>query len=173
MDAKPPMRNFGLESNEFRLHGMSGFSLRQTKKLSQNEAVVRGTGTVILETGLNDLAYPDTDPATLARDLCVLADRKRRQYNVGKVIISQIINRDAAHQPTAGFNDRVQDANREIQNLAQNYPNVFYWKHRGVWNPNTQIFYMNVLHPGVHLNDEGNFTYHRSLHMAVKLFGNW
>ena len=100
--AKDPARqNLGLPYPMFRvrLHGMPGFSLEQTKRLAKNEDFVRGAGILILEVGTNDLADIGKDPTAFANELMELASKYLNHFSVGKVVISQILFREASNLP--------------------------------------------------------------------------
>ena len=82
-------------------------------------------------------------------------------FDVKKVVISQIIFRGVL--PHESFNNYVVTANESIKARATSIDNVYFWSHRGFWNPEIPILDHSGRFPGVHLNDEGNRKYLRSI----------
>ena len=62
--------NLGLDPSQFRIRfkGLSGLSFVQQQRLQYEEVVVRGAGIVYSDIGTNDLADPNYDPKTFAKD---------------------------------------------------------------------------------------------------------
>ena len=148
--------NLGLDSSQFRIRfkGLSGLSFAQQQRLQYKEVLVRGAGIVYFDIGTNDLADQNYDPKTFARDLCSYAEYLQVGYDVQKVIIGQILFREVL--PYDMFNNHVVFANEEIALRVAALPKIYFWHHRGFWNPSVSLLDHTGRYPGVHLNQEGN-----------------
>ena len=62
--------NLGLDPSQFRIRfkNLSGLNFVQQQWLQYDKVVVRGAGIVYFDIGTNDLADPNYDPKTFARD---------------------------------------------------------------------------------------------------------
>lgn len=75
--------------------------------------------------------------------------------------------------PYDQFNSHVVRANTEIELLVSSMPNVHFWHHRRFWHPQTPIWDLSGPYPGVHLNNEGNRKYLRSIRDAIIRISRW
>ena len=123
--------NLGLDPSQFRIRfkGLSGLSFAQQQRLQYEEVVVRGVGIVYFDIGTNDLADPNYNPKTFARDLCSFAEYLQVGLNVKNVIIGQILFREVL--PYDMFNSHVVSANEEIALRVAALPKIYFWHHRG------------------------------------------
>ena len=163
----------GLDPIEFKVHfhGHGGLSLLQQQRLRSVEGRVRGASMVFLEIGTNDLADQECDPLRLARDICLCAEYLRVGFDVQMVVISQIIFRDVVPYDT--FNQNVVTANSAIKSRVDSLENIYFWRHRGLWNPELPILDHSGRYPGVHLNDEGHRKYLRSIRDCIIRVSKW
>lgn len=111
------------------------------------------------------------DPRLFARDLCSYAEYLQIGFGVQKIIVGQILFRDVV--PYDMFNKHVVTANEEIALRVASLPNIYFWHHRGFWNPSVPIFDQKGRYPGVHLNDEGNRKYMRSIRDSIIRVSKW
>ena len=165
--------NLGLDPEEFkvRFQGHGGLNPKQQRRLRAEEGSVQGANLLFLEMGTNDLAKQEYNPLVYARDICSYAEYLRVGYDVLKVVISQIIFRDVL--PHEDFNAYVTLANEEIKTRVNTLDNIYFWSHRGLWNPEIPILDHSGPFPGVHLNDEGNRKYLRSIRDCIIRVSRW
>ena len=173
IDKDVSRNNLGLDISQYnvRFKGLSGLSFEKRKRLRREERVVRGASIVFLDIGTNDLANASYDPIKFARDLCSYAEYLREGFDVGRIIIGQILFRDVL--PYDEFNAHVVKANDEIARLVVDLPNIYFWHHRGFWNPSIPVLDHTGRFPGVHLNEEGNRKYLRSIRDAIIRVSRW
>ena len=121
IDKDVSRNNLGLDISQYnvRIKGLSGLSFEKRKRLRREERVVRGASIVFLDIGTNDLANASYDPIKFARDLCSYAEYLREGFDVGRIIIGQILFRDVL--PYDEFNAHVVKANDEIARLVVDF----------------------------------------------------
>ena len=75
------------------------------------------------------------------------------------VVVCQILPR--MHTPFDGYNERVQKVDTLLQ--LQNVNSAKFWRHRGLVNPDKNVYARD----GIHLNDFGNEALYRSYSGAI------
>ena len=126
---------------------------------------------VFLEIGTNDLGIPDCDPELFAWDICTYAEHLRVGFDAKKVVIGQILFRDVL--PYATFIESVFRANDAIKSRVESLDDIYFLSHQGFWNPEIPVLDHSGRYPGVHLNDEGNRKYLRSIRDCIICVSRW
>ena len=70
--------------------------------------------------------------------------------------------------PYATFIVSVVRANDAIKSRVESLDNINFLSHQGFWNPEIRILDHSGRYPGVHLNDEGNRKYLRSIRDCIQ-----
>ena len=96
---------------------------------------------------------------------CSYAEYLQVGLNVQKVIRGQLLFREVL--PYDMFNNHVVSANEEIDLRVAALPKLYFWHHRGFWNPSVSLLDHTGRYTGVHLNQEGNKKYLRSVRDAI------
>lgn len=114
---------------------------------------------VLFLVGSNDISNPHNTMSDIATSLYSAA-RYTLLAGARKVAILQLFPRR-----NASFNDKAAILNAILAQKIQdgNEPNVVFWRHRGLHNPEVDIYKPD----GVHLNDVGNYRLFRSVRGCV------
>ena len=164
-------KNLGLDSNkiEVLLEGEGVLSLQRNACLHSKDGLLAGKDLVVIDIGSNDLCDPDLSVNQFAINLVSYAAFLVVGLQVKKVVVLQIMPRQS--EPYEGYNSRVIEANLAIQAsvATANLP-IYFWKHRGVWNCQCNIY----MPDGIHLSPAVGYPkYVRSLRDCVIRVLNW
>jgi lysophospholipase L1-like esterase len=120
---------------------------------------------VFLQLGSNDLCDENREPAQVAQDIISIANFIHVAYDVGCVVIGDIIPR--LRQDLGSFNVRASRANVMIHQACDAQSQIHFWHHRGFSNPVINPFAPDGVHPS---NDAGMSKYARSVRHAILFF---
>lgn len=121
---------------------------------------------IILCFGGNDLDSKVRKPGRVAMDIYNCAKEILRTISsVQQIAICQIVRRESWRELSLIVgNIAVDTANELLEAVCDGHPNMFFWKHRGLLNPQKVIFRPE---DGVHYNDGGNKLLFRSIRGAL------
>ena len=148
-------------------HGVGGRTIAKFRKFDLDIVRRIAPDIIVLELGSNDLV--EFSPQTVGSELETLACELHDLPSVQLVVIGQVLRRRS--QNSEEFNCKVAKLHKYLNIVLEQLPFCYYWRHRGFWNSNSELY----LADGVHLNRLGNYKFMRSIRgailMALQLVG--
>ena len=114
---------------------------------------------IILELGSNDLVK--LPPQTVGSELESLVQDLYNTFSIKFVVVSQVLRHYT--KDSVDFNCKVGKLHQYLKVILEHLPYCYYWRHRGFWNCNPNLYLSN----GVHLNSLGNYKFMRSIRGAI------
>ena len=139
------------------IHGIGGGTVRKLRLLDLNNVVAKRPDFVLFEIGTNDLTT--MSPEIVAQEINTICDDLHAEFNVHKIVVSQIIYRKNNPQ----FNKLVDTCNNLVSALIRDKSHAHFWIHKGLKNPSLDI----LRRDGVHLNERGNYALYRNYRGAI------
>jgi len=117
---------------------------------------------VILQLGENDLDS-NSEPLVVASMIDEIVSLLQETYNVKIVMICELFPRKSPSSPPARYEANRRQLNSLLTTLFEVREGVTFWRHRRIFNAETDIFTAD----GVHLNVFGQQRFYRSLRHAI------
>ena len=120
--------------------------------------------TVLLQIGENDIKDDTCDSRKLADEILMLARIAVNVHKASKVIICQLMKREARkYFVPLNYNEKVDHINERLQFLCKFFPRITYWKHKRLITNLKNL----LSDDGVHLSQRGLSKYYRSIRGAL------
>ena len=140
-------------------HGVGGRTIAKFRKFDFDIVRRIAPDIIVLGLGSNDLV--ELSPQTVGSELETLARELHELPSVQLVVIGQVLRRWS--QNSDNFNCKLAKLHKYLTVVLEQLPFCYYWRHRGFWNSNSELY----LPDGVHLNRLGNYKFMRSIRGAV------
>lgn len=126
------------------------------------EKIRKTTPTIlVLEMGSNDLCDLSCDPQTICQAIMAFTELLAFELNIHHTVICKVIARKKP--PFPDYNQRVKELNTALHYAVGMGRHVTLWHHRGLSNPEREIYAPD----GIHLNISGNKLLYKSYRGAI------
>ena len=149
-----------LNSNaEVVFHGIGGKTISKFRGYDLDVVKETSPDIIILELGSNDLVKLPLQ--TVGSELESLVQDLHNTFSIKFVVVSQVLRRYT--KDSVDFNCKMGKLHQYLKVVLEGLPYCYYWRHRGFWNCNLNLY----LSDGVHLNSLGNYKFMRSIRSAI------
>ena len=97
-----------------------------------------------MQIGGNDLSRENI-PEKLVRDIIAFIDYVITDYNIGHVIIGQLLPR-YSEWSGSDYYEKLFSVNKQLKAALKDRNNVTYWAHRGLWNKTASLMCPDLVH---------------------------
>ena len=140
-------------------HGIGGRTISKFREYDFDVVQEIAPDIIILELGSNDLVK--LPPQTVGSELESLVQDLHNIFSIKFVVVGQVLRRYT--KDSVDFNCKVGKLHQYLKVVLERLPYCYYWRHRGFWNSNQNLY----LSDGVHLNSLGNYKFMRSIRGAI------
>ena len=143
--------NLGVDGTEIQVEfvGISGDTIRPGPKCIRRENCMHiinsfNPHSIFLQIGGNDLSRENI-PEKLVRDIIAFIDYVITVYNIGHVIIGQLLPR-YSEWSCSDYYEKLFSVNKQLKAALKDRNNVTYWAHRGLWNKTASLMCPDLVH---------------------------
>ena len=149
-----------LKSNaEVIFHGIGGRTISKFREYDLNVVKEIAPYIIILKLGSNDLLK--LPPQRVGSELESLVQDLHNTFCIKFVVVSQVLR--CYTKDSVDFNCKVGKLHWYLKVVLERLPYCYYWRHRGFWNCNPNLY----LSDGIHLNSLGNYKFMHSIRGAI------
>lgn len=149
----------GLEGVTVRWHGVGGRTVAKLRAFDLAIVAEFKPDIVFIQIGTNDLTQRNMSPLTVGSAIEELVTLLHNEFGVRRVLVGQTLQRAYPLH----FNSQVSLLARYLKTVLEPISYATYWSHHGFWKPRAPY----LAGDGVHLNEEGQHKFYRSIRGAV------